>query len=90
MCGWMMRVGEMLQPVVGAMRQELLVGTYIQADETPVDVQMEDKRGHNHQAYLWQYGTPGRATVFDFRMNEPRPRRPGAVSGSVRGNSANR
>jgi len=72
MCGWVMRVGEMLQPVVGAMRQELLVGTYIQADETPVDVQMEDKRGHNHQAYLWQYGTPGGATVFDFRMSRGR------------------
>ena len=27
MCGWVMRVGEMLQPVVGAMRQELLLGT---------------------------------------------------------------
>ena len=72
MCGWVMRVGEMLQPVVGAMRQELLVGTYIQADETPVDVQMEDKRGHNHQAYLWQYGSPGGATVFDFRMSRGR------------------
>src|SRR5215470_11245975 len=37
MCGWVMRVGEMLQPVVGAMRQELLAGSYIQADETPVN-----------------------------------------------------
>jgi hypothetical protein len=33
---------------------------------------MEDKRGHNHQAYLWQYGTPGCATVFDFRMSRGR------------------
>ena len=37
MCGWVMRVGEMLEPVVGAMRKELLAGSYIQADETPVD-----------------------------------------------------
>jgi transposase len=72
MCGWVMRVGEMLQPVVGAMRQELLAGSYIQADETPVDVQTHDKRGQNHQAYLWQYGTPGGATVFDFRMSRGR------------------
>ena len=39
MCGWVMTVGEMLTPVVGAMRHELLAGNYIQADETPVDVQ---------------------------------------------------
>jgi transposase len=72
MCGWVMRVGEMLKPVVGAMRKELLAGTYIQADETPVDVQTDDKRGKNHQAYLWQYGTPGGSTVFDFRMSRGR------------------
>jgi transposase len=72
MCGWVMTVGEMLQPVVSAMRQELLAGGYIQADETPVDVQMHDKRGKNHQAYLWQYGTPGGGAVFDFRMSRGR------------------
>jgi transposase len=66
MCGWVMSVGEMLQPVVGAMGKELLAGSYIQADETPGDVQTHDKRGKNHQAYLWQYGTPGgeRSSIF--------------------------
>jgi transposase len=72
MCGWVMTVGEMLAPVVGAMRKELLAGSYIQADETPVDVQTHDKRGKNHQGYLWQYGIPGGATVFDFRMTRGR------------------
>jgi hypothetical protein len=61
-----------LSPVVGAMRGELLASGYIQADETPVDVQTHDKRGKNHQAYLWQYGTPGSGTVFDFRMSRGR------------------
>ncbi len=72
MCGWVMTVGEMLAPVVGVMRRELLAGSYIQADETTVDVQMHDRRGKNHQAYLWQYGTPGGSTVFDFRMGRDR------------------
>jgi len=39
MCGWVMTVGEMLAPVVDAMRSQLLTGSYILADETPVDVQ---------------------------------------------------
>ena len=72
MCGWVMTVGEMLAPMVWAMRRELLAGSYIQADETTVDVQMHDRRGKNHQAYLWQYGTPGGSTIFDFRMGRGR------------------
>jgi len=72
MCGWVMTVGEMLAPVVGAMRRELLAGSYIQADETTVDVQMHDRRGKNHQGYLWQYGTPGGSTIFDFQMGRGR------------------
>jgi transposase len=31
MCGWVMTIGEMLMPVVSAMRRELLAGSYIQA-----------------------------------------------------------
>lgn len=70
--GWVMRVGEMLEPVVSAMRQDLLRATYLQADETIVPVQMHDKRGADHQAYLWQYGKPGGETVFDFRLGRGR------------------
>ena len=70
--GWVMRVGELAVPIAAAMRRELLSGTYIQADETPVDVQMHDGGGRNHQAYLWQYGRPGAGVVFDFRMGRGR------------------
>ena len=70
--GWVLKVGELLVPMASAMRQELLRGTYIQADETPVDVQMHDGRGKNHQAYLWQYSRPGATVVFDFRLGRGR------------------
>ena len=72
MDGWVMQVGQMLMPVVGAMKNELLRGSFLQADETPVAVQMRDRRGHNHQAYLWQYSRPGGAVVFDFRLGRGR------------------
>jgi transposase len=64
--GWVMQVGEMLVPVTEAMRRDLLKAPYLQADETTVPVQMRDKRGSNHEAYLWQYGQPGGETVFEF------------------------
>jgi len=70
--GWVMRVGELLTPITAAISRELIGGGYIQADETPVPVQMHDRRGKNHQAYLWQYGKPGESTVFDFRMGRGR------------------
>jgi len=70
--GWVLKVGELLVPMVAAMRRELISGSYIQADETPVDVQTREGQGKNHQAYLWQYGRPGGTVVFDFRLRRGR------------------
>src|ERR1700676_921960 len=42
--GWVLKVGELLIPIGAAMRRELISGTYIQADETPDDVQMQEGR----------------------------------------------
>ena len=70
--GWVMRVGELLAPIVSGMRQDLLRESYLQADETTVPVQMHDKRGADHQAYLWQYGKPGGETVFEFQLGRGR------------------
>jgi transposase len=70
--GWVLDVGELLIPVAGVMRLELLSGSYIQADETPVPVQMYDGRGKHHQGFLWQYGRPGGSVVFDFQLGRGR------------------
>ena len=63
-----LRVGELLIPLVGVMKRDLLTGGYIQADETPVGVQTPDKKGSNHRGYFWQYSSPGKGVVFDFEM----------------------
>ena len=70
--GWVMRVGELLEPIVRTMRRDLLAEPYLQADETTVPVQMHDKRGSDHQAYLWQYGKPSGETVFEFQLGRGR------------------
>ena len=87
--GWAMRVGELLRPVTQAMRQDLLTATYLPADETTVPVQLRDKSGANHQAYLWPYGQPGGATVFEFCLGRGREG-PRKVSGPVGGPSPKR
>jgi hypothetical protein len=63
-----LRVGELLIPVVGAMKRDLLAGGYIQADETYVDVQSPEKKGENHTGYFWQYSAPMKGVVFEFEM----------------------
>jgi transposase len=72
MDGWVMTVGGLLMPIAVKMGRELVGGGYIQADETPIPVQMHDKSGKNHQAYLWQYGRPEGGTVFYFQMGRGR------------------
>lgn len=70
--GWVLQVGELLLPMAAVMRQELISSAYLQADETPVPVQMHDGRGKHHQAYFWQYGEPNGTVVFDFRLGRGR------------------
>ena len=63
-----LRVGEILIPIIELMKRDLLTGGYIQADETHVDVQTPDKKGSNHRAFFWQYSAPMKGVVFDFEM----------------------
>jgi len=52
-------------------RKQSLTGDYIQADETPLMVQVRGL-GRNHRAYLWQYSRPEGAVMFDFQMGRGR------------------
>jgi transposase len=63
-----LRVGELLIPILDWMKRDLLAGNYIQADETFVGVQTREKKGENHTGYFWQYSSPGKGVVFDFQM----------------------
>jgi len=67
-----LRVGELLIPVVGGMARDLLSGGYIQADETYCGVQTPEKRGENHRAWFWQYSAPAKGVIFDFEMTRGR------------------
>ena len=59
---WMMRCGDLLEPVYQQLKTKLLEQPVIQADETPVQVLKEDK----HRWYMWVY-----CTGTDSPSNEP-------------------
>jgi len=66
---WVGQCGVQLQPLVQALRAELLRHSVLHADETPVAM-LKPGAGKTHRAYLWSYCTttynPTRAVVFDF------------------------
>lgn len=69
MADWIEVVANWFEPVYGRMRQELIEGDYIQADETPVRFADPDiKKGKTTQGYLWVIGKPGGNVVFDWRL----------------------
>ena len=66
---WVGRCGVALQPLVDALKQELLTQPVLHADETPLPM-LKPGHGRTHRAYLWSYcSTPlssMRLVVFDF------------------------
>jgi transposase len=66
---WVGSCGVQLQPLVDAMRAELLAQPVLHADETPVAM-LDPGAGKTHRAYLWTYCStalqPTKLVVFDF------------------------
>src|SRR5574337_874272 len=66
---WVGACGLQLQPLVDALKGEMLEHRLLHADETPVAM-LAPGAGKTHRAYLWSYCTgafaPMQAVVFDF------------------------
>ena len=66
---WVGACGVQLQPLVDALKDELLQHSVLHADETPVAM-LKPGNGKTHRAYLWSYCTGAfaatQAVVFDF------------------------
>ncbi|NLJ62885.1 MAG: transposase, partial [Alcaligenaceae bacterium] len=52
---WVGQCGYALQPLVDALREEVLQKPVLHADETPIKVLRADKDRKTHRAYLWAY-----------------------------------
>jgi transposase len=66
---WVGQCGVQLQPLVDALKAEMLAHTVLHADETPVEM-LKPGTGKTHRAYLWAYSPgafePMKAVVYDF------------------------
>lgn len=78
LASWMVRSGELLTPLINLLRDELLDQSYIQMDETTVQVLKEPGKTPESKSYLWcqRGGEPARPIVlFDYA-----PSRSGSVA----------
>jgi len=69
MCGWAVKISELLKPILALLRQEILSGPLINIDETVVQVLNEPGRSNTSKSYMWVFrgGNPDRpALVYQY------------------------
>ena len=69
MVEWIAWVALWLQSIYDAMRRELISGSYLQCDETPLRCHDPDVRGETVQGWFWAMSRPRGNIVFEWRMS---------------------
>ncbi len=70
MAQWMIKSGELIQPLINLLRDRLLTESIVHLDETPVQVLRESGKPATSQSYMWVQATPAEAgcpmVLFDY------------------------
>ena len=65
---WFAGVCTLLEPLYNRLKQKVLDSDYLQADESPIQVQDNTKSGKTHRGYQWVYHAPLEGLVlFDYQ-----------------------
>jgi len=66
LCGWVAAAVEVLMPIYEELKKEILIQSYVQADETTLKVQDKSKQGKLHTGYLWAVHAPPNKVFFHY------------------------
>lgn len=70
---WFSGTCKLLEPLYDVLWQKVQQSRYLQADETPIPVQTQDKPGATHKGYLWVYHSPpDKLVLFDYSKGRSR------------------
>jgi hypothetical protein len=69
--GWFSKVSSLLEALYNTQKQLTLSSGYIQADETTIRVQTQEKKGNTHLGYFWVYYAPRKGALF-FEYHQSR------------------
>ncbi|MFQ5700202.1 MAG: IS66 family transposase, partial [Myxococcota bacterium] len=66
LASWMIRMGELVEPLLERMLEEIRAFDYVQSDETPFQVLKEDGKRATSESYLWALrgGVPEHPLLF--------------------------
>ncbi len=69
LCGWILKVAELCEPLVQCLQQKIIEYDYVQADETPVQVLNEVGRDNQTKSYMWVYRGGGKkpCIVYEYQ-----------------------
>lgn len=71
LCNWVLKAGELVEPFVDLMQEEILRGPVINADETPVQVMKEADKKNTTNSYMFVFagGKEGKAVVYKYSIS---------------------
>lgn len=70
MCGWLLSVAELCEPLWNQLKQHLLAYEYCQADESTVHVMKEAERKNTQHTYTWVYRVgciTQKVVIYDYQ-----------------------
>ena len=67
LANWMVKTGELVQPLVNLLRDELLASGFVQCDESRYQVLKEPGKAATSQSYLWVQNAPeAHIVLYDY------------------------
>jgi transposase len=72
MGSWMIRCGELIQPLVNLLLDEQVASSYLHADETKVQVLKEEGRAPESLSWMWVLARPGPQPIVVFNYEKTR------------------
>ena len=70
LCTWVLRCAELMEPLVVLLKEMICKGSYVQADETFLQVLNEPNKSNDSKSYMWVYrgGLPEKkAIVYEYQ-----------------------
>jgi hypothetical protein len=71
-CGWLMKTAEICEPLIRLSQKILTADSYIQADETTVQVLDEVGRDNTVKSYMWCYRGGGKEAIILYEYQPTR------------------
>ncbi len=73
MCDWVGRMSDLLAPIYGGLKTQLLAGSLIQSDDTEVPYLLKSEKKQTARGYLWTYlCESSRLVLYDFTTSRAR------------------